>query len=203
MGSDRYNIILADPPWRHSSTRGEGSRRAAERKYPTMSTAEICALDMQFGPVTEPIARLFLWCTDSMMDDARKVMAAWGFRYTKVAFVWVKTSKRPLTDRAAGIKKAAGEPVIYTDENGPPRGLVFGAGRTTRNGAELCLLGSRGSMPVADKSQRQVIIAPVAEHSRKPDEAYERIEAMFPTGKYLELFARRRRPRWSAWGNEI
>jgi N6-adenosine-specific RNA methylase IME4 len=33
------------------------------------------------------------------------------------------------------------------------------------------------------------------EHSRKPDEAYERIEALVP-GPYLERFARERHPGW-------
>jgi N6-adenosine-specific RNA methylase IME4 len=39
------------------------------------------------------------------------------------------------------------------------------------------------------------------EHSRKPDEQYDLIEACSP-GPYLELFARGTRPNWSVWGNE-
>ncbi len=39
------------------------------------------------------------------------------------------------------------------------------------------------------------------EHSRKPDEAYDLIEACSP-GPYLELFARFSRPGWQQWGNE-
>jgi MT-A70 len=39
------------------------------------------------------------------------------------------------------------------------------------------------------------------EHSRKPDEAYARIEALCE-GPYLEMFARRRRPGWDSWGTE-
>lgn len=39
------------------------------------------------------------------------------------------------------------------------------------------------------------------EHSRKPDEQYELIEACSP-GPYLELFARGERPKWSVWGNQ-
>jgi N6-adenosine-specific RNA methylase IME4 len=48
---------------------------------------------------------------------------------------------------------------------------------------------------------RQLITAPRREHSRKPDETYSRIEALVD-GPYLELFARNRRPGWTAWGNE-
>ncbi|MCZ6629049.1 MAG: MT-A70 family methyltransferase, partial [SAR324 cluster bacterium] len=40
------------------------------------------------------------------------------------------------------------------------------------------------------------------EHSRKPDELYNVIEAC-SWGPYLELFARHARPGWSQWGDEI
>ena len=46
-----------------------------------------------------------------------------------------------------------------------------------------------------------MIVSPRREHSRKPDEAYERIEALCE-GPYLELFARARRPGWDGWGNQ-
>jgi N6-adenosine-specific RNA methylase IME4 len=49
-----------------------------------------------------------------------------------------------------------------------------------------------------------VIEAKKRGHSRKPDEAYERIEHMYPTASKVELFARGKpRPGWTAWGNEV
>lgn len=39
------------------------------------------------------------------------------------------------------------------------------------------------------------------EHSRKPDEQYDLVEACSP-GPYLELFARYPRAGWHAWGHE-
>jgi N6-adenosine-specific RNA methylase IME4 len=47
-----------------------------------------------------------------------------------------------------------------------------------------------------------VITAPRREHSRKPDEAYEIIERMYPELPKIDLFARGGRPNWAAWGNE-
>ena len=44
--------------------------------------------------------------------------------------------------------------------------------------------------------------APLQDHSHKPEEQYAVIERL-SDGPYLELFTRRRRPGWSAWGNEI
>jgi N6-adenosine-specific RNA methylase IME4 len=48
---------------------------------------------------------------------------------------------------------------------------------------------------------RRLLVAPRREHSRKPDEAYARIEAL-AEGPYLELFARGSRPGWDGWGLE-
>lgn len=39
------------------------------------------------------------------------------------------------------------------------------------------------------------------EHSRKPDEIYDIIEACSP-GPYLEMFARGTRPKWAVFGNQ-
>lgn len=39
------------------------------------------------------------------------------------------------------------------------------------------------------------------EHSRKPDELYDIVEACSPA-PYLELFARGTRPQWWVWGNQ-
>jgi N6-adenosine-specific RNA methylase IME4 len=48
---------------------------------------------------------------------------------------------------------------------------------------------------------RRLIVAPRREHSRKPDEAYRRVERLV-AGPYFELFSRTTRPNWRAWGNE-
>ena len=80
--------------------------------------------------------------------------------------------------------------------------FFFGMGYYTRTIPEPCLLSTRGSMPVAVHNERNFIIAPIREHSQKPDEQYEKIERLYPNAKKLELFARRRREGWDAFGNE-
>jgi len=40
-------------------------------------------------------------------------------------------------------------------------------------------------------------------HSEKPEIFYEMIEQLYPSGKKIELFARKTRKGWSSWGNEI
>jgi N6-adenosine-specific RNA methylase IME4 len=111
-----------------------------------------------------------------MLPQALDVARSWGFRYTNVAFDWVKTTK-------------AGEPTI-------------GMGYYTRTGPEQCLLAIRGKPQICSHAVRQVIMAPRREHSRKPDEFYRRVEDLFP-GPYLDLFARGRWDGWLVWGDQV
>lgn len=78
----------------------------------------------------------------------------------------------------------------------------MGMGYWTRQEVEICHLFKRGRPARKSKGVRSLIRAPRREHSRKPDEQYERIEALVD-GSYLELFARQARPGWAAWGNEV
>jgi N6-adenosine-specific RNA methylase IME4 len=81
------------------------------------------------------------------------------------------------------------------------KGDFPGMGHWTRKQAELCLLFTRGRPPRMDAGVRQIIRAPRREHSRKPDEIYDRVGRLV-RGPYLELFARQAWPGWTAWGNE-
>lgn len=77
----------------------------------------------------------------------------------------------------------------------------MGMGYWTRQEVEICHLFKRGNPRRLSKGVRSVIRAPRREHSRKPDEQYERIEALV-SGPYLELFARNERSGWVSWGNQ-
>lgn len=81
----------------------------------------------------------------------------------------------------------------------------IGMGYWFRGQHELLLIGVRGdfSPPIPDARYSSVIREARTEHSRKPERVYEMIETMFPTGKYLELFARSERLNWQGWGNEL
>jgi len=80
----RYATIIADPPWRYDNT---ATRAAAENHYPTLTVEELCVL-----PIAEKAAdnaHLYLWTTNSMLEDAFKLVRAWGFEY-KTLITWVK-----------------------------------------------------------------------------------------------------------------
>lgn len=82
----KYRIIYADPPWSYGDKR-DGKTTGAEDHYPCMSIDELCAMPIR--DLTEKDAVLFLWGTSPLLEDAFKVVSAWGFKY-KTSFVWDK-----------------------------------------------------------------------------------------------------------------
>jgi N6-adenosine-specific RNA methylase IME4 len=184
-----WACILADPPWHFRAytvlTKSNWvSRRDAEKHYPVMGLDDIAKLPVK--KVAAKDAHLFLWVTGPNLPKAFFVMDAWGFRYSGVAFTWIKLKRKfeGWTFRA------------FTEKD-----LHVGLGMTTRKNAEFCLLARRGSCRRLAKDVREVIISPVREHSRKPDEAYARIER-YCAGPRLELFGRQQREGWTVWGDE-
>jgi N6-adenosine-specific RNA methylase IME4 len=181
-----YSTILADPPWRYEVwSRDTGLGRSAEAHYPTMQIADLMALPV--GSLAAPDACLFLWVTWPTLLDGLALGQAWGFAYKTCAFCWAKTNVRAV-DRWATVDDEAN--------------WFMGMGYWTRANTETCLLFTRGKPHRRAANVRQLIVAPVQEHSRKPDAQYERIEELV-AGPYVELFARRTRPGWACWGNEV
>jgi N6-adenosine-specific RNA methylase IME4 len=178
--------VLADPPWSYSVFSPKGEERSAKRHYATMTLDDIKA--MPVADVTARDAHLFLWATAPNLPQALEVMAAWGFKYSSVGFVWVKLNKGADVRQLRVIPHAGAE-------------FFVGMGHTTRQNAEFVLLGRKGSPKRNSKAVRQIIVAPRREHSRKPDEAHTRIET-YCDGPRLELFARAPRAGWTVWGNQ-
>jgi N6-adenosine-specific RNA methylase IME4 len=84
----RYGVILADPEWRFEPySRVSGMDRAPENHYPTTETTGIAERDV--ASIAADDCALFLWATAPMIEDALRVLRAWGFAY-KSQFVWNK-----------------------------------------------------------------------------------------------------------------
>lgn len=172
----KYGTILMDPPWRFTNRTGKmAPEHKRLRRYPTMSFAEIAALPV--GQLALPKSHLYLWTPNALIGEALAIMAAWGFTY-KTNIVWYKVRK-----------------------DGGPDGR--GVGFYFRNVTELILFGVRGNLRTKQpgRSQVNVLISRKEEHSRKPDAQYTLIESCSP-GPYLELFARKRVPGWTCWGDQ-
>jgi N6-adenosine-specific RNA methylase IME4 len=170
-----FQVLLIDPPWSFVTRSAKGAGRSPD--YPVMTLREICALPVR--TIAAPDSVLFLWITGPMLVEAQRVIRAWGFRYSTIAFTWVKLN-------------ADGSPFM-------------GTGYTSRANAELCLLAIRGKgLPRQAMDVAQVILSRRREHSRKPDIAYQRIARLYgPDVRRVELFARTAWPGWAAWGWEV
>jgi N6-adenosine-specific RNA methylase IME4 len=171
----KFGVIYADPPWSFEVYSGKGKQRSADRHYETKSLDDIKTLPVE--KLAADDCALLLWAVMPELPGALEVIKAWGFTYKTVGFNWVK-------------------------QNRSGDGLFWGMGYHTRANSELCLLATRGSPKRQAKDVHQVIMSPVGEHSRKPDEAQVRIERLYP-GPYLELYGRRPAPNWTVWGNQI
>lgn len=69
---------------------------------------------------------------------------------------------------------------------------------------EILLIGIRGSCPPdSDKLFASIISERKTGHSVKPDRFRQIIDAMYPAGPRVELYARQKAKGWDVWGNEV
>lgn len=141
-----------------------------------MNIDDICNLPVK--NIASENCVLFLWVTFPTLLDSFKVIEAWGFNYKTVAFVWVKHNKKTPT-------------------------LFWGMGFWTRANAEICLLATKGKPKRISAKVHQVIISPIEEHSKKPNEIRKRIVDLIGDLPRIELFARQKTDGWDVWGNEV
>lgn len=164
----RYRTIVADPPWPSMHQRATYHRGKPERHYSTMTVEDICAL----GPrlLIADDAHLWLWAVNRLLEDAYRVVRAWGFTPMGL-LTWCK--------------------------NGP------GMGYYLRTNTEQAIFATRGKpMPPLDPPLSSWFTWPRGKHSAKPGAFFDLVEQVSP-GPRIEMFARRRRPGWDAWGDEV
>jgi len=195
----KYNCILADPPWHYNNrrlTRKDGGKSrfgiGAAGRYPVMKTDDICNLPV--AKLADDNCALFLWTTFPRYDAGLKVMEAWGFDYKSIGFLWVK-----LNPGRANQEVPWGMSAIETME----WLSFFGIGYYTKSNPEPCLLGIKGRMKPVSNRVSNVIFAPRRRHSAKPDIVRHKIVELFGYLPRVELFAREQVAGWDAIGNEI
>lgn len=181
-----FGTIVADPPWRYTQrpTAATGRGASAEHYYPTMRAEEV--RDLPVARLAADQAHLYLWVTNPVLLGLRPyirgeipvvdIVRAWGFEPVTI-LTWVKSTK-------AGAIAGGG------------LGFYF------RGATEHVLFATRGGLGIpAAIRQPNAFLARRGEHSAKPPCLQETAELVSP-GPRLELFARRPRPGWSAWGDE-
>ena len=178
---DPYDVIVADPPWSFSNAnlkRACGRREKADYHYKDkMTNAEIKALPI--GDIAAKTSALVLWSTGAHADFAIECLKHWGFKYATDIFVWAK------------------------QKNGK---FVKNVGPWTMKSCETAYLGTRGTAHrdlLVTQSECQLIVSERGKHSEKPKESFDRLERMFPNTRKIDLFARKTRPGWDVFGNEV
>ena len=175
----RYDLILADPPWKQAKG-GKKSVRpissGTELDYPVCSLEEIKehlrqATDLASGDNVI----LFLWTIDKYLFEAQQIAESLGYKL-HARMIW---------------NKVTGIPAAFT----------------VRYGHEYLLYMYKGKLiPVATEERGKihtVFTEQVQKHSQKPEISYEIIERLYPNLKKLEMYARRQRDGWDAFGNEL
>jgi N6-adenosine-specific RNA methylase IME4 len=158
-----------------------------ELSYGTMTDDEMRGL--RIGDVsTTSGCLIYLWCTVRTLEVARECLSIWGFQYI-TDIVWIKTNTVGGTVRSGRT------------------------GHWLNHNKEHCLVGMKGddiSWATFGPYMKDcdVIVAPVRENSRKPDELYNIVERMVRGSKSsycLELFGRSHnlRPCWITVGNQL
>jgi N6-adenosine-specific RNA methylase IME4 len=186
---NQYATIAVDPPWdvaagrsigryelRDDGTQAFGVTDNASRPlpYPSMTVEQIKALQV---PAAED-AHLYLWTTSGYLPAALEVVKAWGFTYSTI-LTWAKNVMGGGMGGAFGIST---EHILFCR-----RGHLKAHGRVGGTWFNW-------KRPYDERGKPR--------HSAKPPEFYALVEDVSP-GPYLEMFARDRRPRWHAWGNEV
>ena len=170
-----FDIVYADPPWDYRGQLQHNGPGGVDTGGALRHYPTVRTGEMAAWPVADLAAAdalLFLWATSPHLDQAIDLGKAWGFNWATVAFVWDKGKVNP--------------------------------GFYTMSQCELCLAFKRGRIPRprGARNVRQLVAAGRGRHSEKPDEVRDRIAAMFPSQRKIELFARKKMAGWTAWGLE-
>lgn len=224
------SLVFVDPPWYYSNRwvkrkNGKGLNTfgpGAAGRYPVMKTAELGALPI--GELGATNSLCLLWVTGPYLvtGEAAQVMRAWGWEPKTILYTWVKTNSRRWRSAQEAVQVAHIQPPLFgydplawlLEQQTMDEFTFPGTGNYTFSNNEWVIVGRRGRLlqravdPETKKQviTKQVIYAPVAEHSAKPQEAYDRTDRMWTPLAYpsrVDVFSRYPpRPNWYGIGNQ-
>jgi len=169
-----FDFVMVDFPWRFEAWGGAGKNyKSPEAHYRTLTVDQCAAFPI--ADLGRGDALFWVWATHPMIDQQIGLCRRLGLNVVTTG-VWVKTTR-------------TGK-------------LAFGTGYRLRCASEpfvICTLGR----PESVRNIRTAFLAPIGRHSEKPDEAYAIAERMMPQAlRRADIFSRRNRPGWTAWGDE-
>lgn len=210
-GTNKYALIYADPAWSYDN---KGSRAKADNHYRTMTLAELKRLPV--WDLAADNAILAMWWVPPMPLEAIQLAEAWGFKVKNMClFSWHKLNKhaeRHINDwlsrwfddfndtpEGADVDMIAGADILTLIAEQTRMGL----GNYTRSNVENVLVAVKGKgLPRLQADIKQMVMAPIGEHSAKPAEIREALEKLYGDVKRIELFSRSDAAGWDHWGDE-
>ena len=175
---NKYNLIVADPPWRQSRGGKKTVRENSSGKpldYPVCSLEEIKGHLEQATKLTTENSLLFLWTIDKYLFEAEEMAKELGYKL-HARLIW---------------NKVTGIPAAFT----------------VRYGHEYLLYMYKGKLIPVAKEERGKIHTVFTErakrHSQKPEISFEIIDRLYPDLSKLEMYARTERGGYDCWGNEV
>lgn len=171
-----FGVIVADVPWCFATRSPKGRGRSPDGPVGKFHYDTIPTSDLKTLPISTlagKTCRLFLWSTIPHLAQALDLMDHWQLPY-KSHWIWHKLGNH-------------------------------GTGYWGRSQHEIILIGARGvgAAPKMGQAPGSLFATPKTRHSEKPEILQDRIDSIWPWTTKLELFARRQRPGWTCWGNEV
>ncbi|MBQ0124746.1 MAG: DNA methyltransferase [Clostridiales bacterium] len=174
----KYDVILADPPWKQSKGGKKSVREKSSGKpldYPVCSLDDIKLHLQNAVSLANDNSVLFLWTIDKYLIEAQRIAEDLGYKL-HARLIW---------------NKVTGIPAAFT----------------VRYGHEYLLYMYKGKLlPIAQSERGKihtVFTEQVKRHSQKPEISFDIIERLYPNANKLEMYARRERDGWDCWGNEV
>lgn len=178
--SDKFDVIVIDPPWNQGKTsyRGVRPNQGTKLDYPTLLFDDICNIPVEKW--AKKGSFVFLWVTNSKDKKTKKPIIQMGFELLEK---WNLTYYTTIT---------------WDKKTGP---CPFGPFQII---TEHLLFAYKGSADFNKESMGKMktcFTESSSAHSVKPDSFYQLIHEHF-IGKKLDVFARQKRIGFKGWGNE-
>lgn len=182
-----YKTVMADPPWAYDDDM-PGPGRGSGSHYKTLHYGSVLGMAPQIRKITDSSAHLYLWTTNSFMEESLEIAEAWGFDQ-KTIITWAKVKEEP-----RGLPHERDYPTKVEER--------IGMGHYLRNVTEHMIFGAKGNLSTKLDNVPNLFFAERHEHSAKPDKAYRLAEELSYEPR-LDLFSRQKRKGWDTWGKEV
>jgi len=195
----KYSLGLIDCPWDYDNKQQNDPARGGIQ-YSTLTMKEL--MDIPLYKAFNDDSIIVVWATmpklmDSFYDGLGilDVIYAWKFRAITALFVWIKLNKNAAIQPYGTLDFG-----WSNDEYIKTKDFYSGLGRYTNSNVEIAIIARRGKgLERLQKNVKQLIFAPIREHSAKPRIQYERLFRLYGNVPRIELFAREQNPPPEGW----